>query len=329
MIPPRPRGASSAYLLENLASPSHEIDPPVPEDDPLEGDDFHLVLYLCYELHYGPTWEIDPRWEWEPSMIGFRRSLEDDFERALRSKVGSIEGAEDVPGTLRTLAASKTGISLPDHLQVHAGAEQLTEFLIHRSAYHLMEADPHTWAIPRLRGRAKAAMVEIQADEYGAGDPTRMHSQLFADAMEACGLESQRGYYVDLLPGVTLATVNLMSMFGLNRRLRGAAVGHLALFEMTSTEPNRKYAHAFRRVGYDNATGFFDEHVEADAVHEQLAAHDLAGALASEDPELADDILFGANALMKLDEMWAARLLAAWHARASSLFRQEPHSLAG
>jgi Iron-containing redox enzyme len=46
---------------------------------------------------------------------------------------------------------------------------QLREFAIHRSAYQLKEADPHTWAIPRLTGAVKAAMVEIQADEYGDG----------------------------------------------------------------------------------------------------------------------------------------------------------------
>ncbi len=58
---------------------------------------------------------------------------------------------------------------------------------MHRSAYQLKEADPHSWAIPRLSGPPKAALVEIQADEYGGGRPDRMHAELFADAMEALG----------------------------------------------------------------------------------------------------------------------------------------------
>ena len=37
---------------------------------------------------------------------------------------------------------------------------------MHRSAYQLKEADPHTWAIPRLSGSVKAALVEV---EWGAG----------------------------------------------------------------------------------------------------------------------------------------------------------------
>ena len=50
--------------------------------------------------------------------------------------------------------------------------EQFREFVTLRSVYHLKEADPHTFAIPRLYGRTKAAMVEIQADEYGGGRPS-------------------------------------------------------------------------------------------------------------------------------------------------------------
>src|SRR3954453_19125102 len=114
--------------------------------------------------------------------------------------------------------------------------------MVHRSAYQLKEADPHTWAIPRLHGGPKGAMVEVQADEYGGGRPERIHAQLFADSMSALGLDAGYGAYLDHLPAPTLATVNLMSLFGLHRRLRGAIVGHLALFEMTSSLPNRRYA---------------------------------------------------------------------------------------
>ena len=111
---------------------------------------------------------------------------------------------------------------------------------MHRSAYQLKEADPHSWAIPRLFGAPKAAMVEIQADEYGGGRPEWIHAELFARAMRSLGLDPTYGAYLDLIPGITLATVNLMSLFGLHRRWRGAIVGHLALFEMTSSIPNRR-----------------------------------------------------------------------------------------
>jgi hypothetical protein len=175
-------------------------------------------------------------------------------------------------------------------------------------------------------------MVEIQADEYGGGDAARIHAQLFARAMDAFGLDSRYGAYVEHLPAVTLATVNLMSMFGLHRRLRGAIVGHLALFEMTSSVPNRRYANGLRRLGFDgDAIEFYDEHVVADAVHENVAAVDLAGGLAKQDPTLAADILWGAAALTELEGRFARHLLDAWAAGESSLRRpiEPPAAAAG
>lgn len=112
-----------------------------------------------------------------------------------------------------------------------------------------------------------------------------------------------------------------MSFFGLHRRWRGAIVGHLALFEMTSTEPNRRYGNALRKLGFGrDATHFYDEHVEADAVHEAIAAHDLAGSLAREEPDIAADIEFGARCLQHLDELWCSHVIEAWeHGRSSLL----------
>jgi hypothetical protein len=89
---------------------------------------------------------------------------------------------------------------------------------------------------------------------------------------------------------------------------------------MTSPVPNRRYAAGLRRLGLGRqATEFFDEHVEADAVHEAIAAHDLAEGLATAEPELADDIVFGARALLLLEARFAEALLGAWSSGASSL----------
>ena len=163
-------------------------------------------------------------------------------------------------------------------------------------------------------------MVEIQADEYGGGRPERIHAQLFADTMDGVGLDSTYGAYLDHIPAVTLATVNLMSFCGLHRRRRGAIVGHLALFEMTSAVPNRRYAAGFRRLGHDERTcAFFDEHVVADAVHESVAAVDLAGGLAKQEPELTGQILWGARALVEVEARWSRHVLEAWEDGRSSL----------
>jgi hypothetical protein len=231
---------------------------------------------------------------------------------------------------LRAIESADTAPSLSTYLEREGTIEQYLEFVVHRSAYQLKEADPHSWAIPRLHGAPKAALIEIQADEYGGGDPRRIHAELFARTMDALGLDSRYGAYIDYLPAQTLATVNVMSLFGLHRRHRGAIVGHLALFEMTSSIPNRRYANGLRRLGYDgDATAFYDEHVVADAVHENVAAVDLAGGLARQDPQLAHDILWGAAALSHLDARFARHLLDSWAAGRSSLTSALPAVAAG
>jgi len=322
---PRPRGPLSEQLFEALAgSVQTGIAPPgaVESADPIADDDLQLALYVAYELHYAAIDGVDEEWEWSPSLIAFRRALEEPFEEAVAELVQPAETGElaSVGGALQQIVAEDPGPPLSRYLETQGTREQMLEHVVHRSAYQLKEADPHSWAIPRLSPRPKAAMLEVQFDEYGGGSAERMHSALFAKTMAGLGLDPEYGAYLDRWPGVTLATVNLLTGFGLHRRRRGAAVGHLAAFEMTSSIPNRRYGNALRRLGYDReVTHFYDEHVEADAVHENIAAWDLAGGLAADEPDVAADILFGARALLQVEARWASHLMDAWEGGGSSL----------
>ena len=323
---PEARGPLTAVLLHELREPAHRLPPIVlPETaEPLADDDLQLALYVLYELHYRGFDGVDERWEWEPSALAVRAVLEDIFEGGLLMAVGPPDddirvAPEDMDMALRGVSDAHDAPSLSAHLEREGTREQFREFAVHRSAYQLKEADPHSWAIPRLAGPPKAALVEIQADEYGGGNHERMHAHLFARAMTALGLDASYGAYLDVIPGRTLATVNLMSLMGLHRRWRGGIAGHLALFEMTSSIPNGRYARGLRRLGLEAATPFFDEHVEADAVHENIAAVDLAGGLARAEPELTGQIIWGARALAELDARWARQLLECWRTGVSSL----------
>jgi Iron-containing redox enzyme len=292
--------------------------------DPVADDDLQLALYVLYEQHYRSLPFVAPGWEWNPTALAVRAVLERCFLDALRGEVG-MDGAVDpdeVGDLLFRIEAEDDGPPLSRYIERQAGLEEFREFVAHRSLYQLKEADPHSWAIPRLTGAPKSALLEVQTDEYGNGDPERMHSALFAKAMRALDLDDAENAYLDRMPGTTIATVNLMSAAGLRRELRGAIVGHLAMFEMTSAQPNRRYGDALRRLGFGaEATDFYDEHVEADAVHENIAAHDLAGGLARQEPQLAADIVFGARALLHLEGRFAEHLLDAWSAGTTSLRR--------
>jgi heme oxygenase-like protein len=323
---PAPRGETTEALFASLVGPPRRLPPiPLPGDDPLSGEDSALALYALYELHYRGLPGVADGWEWEPSLIALRGALEMRFEAALLDRLGPPTEDDDVAPeemdlALRAIADSDDAPSVSTHIERDATLEQVLEFVVHRSAYQLKEADPHSFAIPRLHGPPKAALIAVQVDEYGGGRAERIHAQLFADSMEALGLDPRYGAYLDHVPGVTLATVNLMSLLGLHRRWRGGIVGHLAMFEMTSSLPNARYARGLRRLGFSGrTTEFFDEHVEADAVHENLAAVDLAGGLARQQPELARDVLWGARALVDVDARWARHLTEAWESGRSSL----------
>ena len=236
----------------------------------------------------------------------------------MRADVGHVV-ATDVEADLAELCRGD-GPSLSGYMLEHGSRADFEEFAMHRSAYQLKEADPHTWGIPRLAGAPKSAMVLIQADEYGAGVEGESHAELFGETMEALGLDSSYGAYLDLLPGTTLATVNLVSMLGLHRRLRGALVGHLAVFEMTSVGPMGRYSRALRRMGLPAAAcRFYDVHVEADVAHAVVACSRMAAGLAAQEPHLASDILFGARALSAVEARFAGHLLESWNRGVSSL----------
>lgn len=321
---PAPRGPITERLFEALAGPADmALESVRPETaDPLADEDLQLALYVAYELHYAGIDGVDERWEWSPSLLALRAALEQPFEEAVAALVTPASGDElaSVPEALQAIVADDPGPPLSRFLETQGTEEQVHEHVVHRSAYQLKEGDPHSWAIPRLGPGPKSALLEVQFDEYGGGKPERMHSVLFAKTMAGLGLDDAYGGYIEHWPAITLASVNLVTGFGLHRRRRGALVGHLAGFEMTSSIPNRRYGNALRRLGHGaEVTHFYDEHVEADAVHENIAAWDLAGGLAAAEPELAAEILFGARALLQVEALWATHLMDAWERGDSSL----------
>ena len=317
---PEPRGALSAQLIHALYDETAILPTVGPDDD----EDLHLSLWMLYELHYRGFDGVNDAREWDPELLAVRARLEARFETELRDACRPVielaDGLDTVPEQLEAITAYDTGVSLPRFLQRDATADQYVEFLAQRSLYHLKESDPHAWAVPRLDGPAKVALAELQYDEYGGGRPERLHSRLYADALRAVGLDPSYGAYVDRTPGYTLAVNNAMSLFGLHRRLRGAAMGHLAAFEMTSSLPCRRFLQGAQRLELgSHVERYFDEHVEADAVHEHIASRGICGSLVDAEPHLRADVLLGAAACVHLDAVAAEQMIEAWTAGRSAL----------
>jgi hypothetical protein len=279
--------------------------------------DAQLGLWMLYELAYRGFEDVPDDREWDPDLIRVRRELEDRFETELREKAGpladSVADLDEVGDQVLAMAQHASGVSLSSYLRRDATRAQVIDFLRERSVQQLKESDPQSFLLPRLEGPVKVALAEIQYDEYGAGDPARLHQSMFADALGAAGLDPAYGAYVNDVSAVSLASANVMSLFCLNRRLRGAAVGHFAAFEASSSVPSRRVSAGIARVGLPSAaSAYFDEHVEADAVHEQVAARDICGGLVELEPDLHADVLFGAAAALHLDALSAAELMGRW-----------------
>ena len=138
--------------------------------DALTDDDLQLALSCCYELHYLSFAGVDDGWEWEPGLLAVRRELERSFAARLIAEIGPTHPlpAAEVAAQLEDLA-NGAGPSLSSRLLESGTRAEFREFVAHRSIYQRKEADPHTWVIPRVRGRVKAAVVAIQYDEYGDG----------------------------------------------------------------------------------------------------------------------------------------------------------------
>ncbi|HEX7132738.1 MAG TPA: iron-containing redox enzyme family protein [Iamia sp.] len=320
---PRPRGPLSSALVAWWTDGHPLPDEIGPVANALVDDDLHLALWACYQLHYGGFAGVDDALEWDPATLGFRARLEALFERDLRIEHRPDDLPTDPACALRAISGW-AGPPLARTVGHRGTLDEVREVAIHRSAYQLKEADPHTWAIPRLRGPGRAAMVEIQADEYGDGVPGEAHSELFAAALAGLGLDPAFGAYVDRLPGVTLATDNLISMFGLHRRLRGAAVGHLALFEMCSVVPMGHYLRAAQRIGGLPALErFYEVHVQIDEHHARLALEEMVTPMVAADPALGPDVVFGAAALSRVEARLAGHVLRAWAEGRSSLLPAE------
>ncbi|HKS50332.1 MAG TPA: iron-containing redox enzyme family protein [Pseudonocardiaceae bacterium] len=316
---PAPRGPLSVAVLDTLGgSPGSQIgSAAVARADPY-GEDLQLALYCCYELHYRGFADVCADLEWDPQLLALRRDLERAFLAALRA---DVPGGADVTGEIDALLVETPdagGIS--HHLRRCGQLWQLREYVAHRSLYHLKEADPQAWVIPRLSGPAKAALVTVEHDEYGSGDPRRMHADLFADMMTELGLCPEYGAYLDAAPAATLAEVNFMSLSGLHRGLRGALVGQFATVELTSSPGSDRLVRAMRRLRCGPAAiEFYAEHVEADAVHEQLVRRGVIAPLLAAEPELGADVVFGIQAATLLSDRFSALLQQNWAAGRPSL----------
>lgn len=314
-----PLSATVSDLIAGRPPRGHlsRLDAPLGDADPY-GLDLQLALHVCYELHYRGFAGVDSRWEWNAGLLHLRAGLEQAFEAALQRDVPQPGPGETALTELDALSVETVdGEGLPFFLRDEGTWEQMREYFVHRSIHHLREGDPHAWLIPRLSGRAKAALV---AAEHGS---VRGDRPGFADLLSAARLRSTYLAYLNHVPAEAHAAVNVVSMFGLHRAWRGAAVGHFASMRFSSPPRSLRLAGALERLAAPaQCARFYAEHVAVDASYEQAQGPDVVDHLLAEEPKLDRDVVFGMRSRDLLEERLAAHLMKSWVSGRSSLRRR-------
>jgi hypothetical protein len=315
---PWPRGPLSAFVVSALQREPGTLGPTprLAGVDVLRDDDFGLALYLCYEVHYRNL--AEPFWRDDPQLLEFRRELEGIFVEHLHEAIRLATPTDSIGATtaLDELIRRSSENSLSVFLSESGTLEHFRELCVHHSAYQLRDADPLAFGMPRHADDTRATAGSVESASSGSTDSP---SNLFAATMVALGLDPSYGSYVENLPAVTLALVNLTSMFSLERKWRAALVGHLAVSDMTSSEPMYRYGQALARFGIGpEGRRFYDVKSNINARHTVIARERLVAGLIGAVPHLESDLLFGAAALLVLEENFEKHVLDAWwHGRTS------------
>ena len=319
---PLPRGELSAAVVELLTRTPGSAVPEAAGLDPY-GEDLLLTLHTCYELHYQGFAGVDENWEWDPDLLRVRRDLENTLLTALHA---DVPGGDDVEGELdRLLEPTSDTDGIAGFLAERGTADRLREYFVHRSIYHHIEADPYAWVIPRLRGQVKASLVAVEFDEFGGGRGERVHAQLFADLLgrgTRAGLPAlpRHGARADARTGGHDVAVRPAS--GAARRTDRAFRHRRDHVVARLAAPRRGLARTL--LPHPACAHFYAEHVEADAVHEQVMRRDVIAGLLAAEPGSAASIVFGIQATNLLEDRFADHVLKCWNEDRGSL--REPLS---
>ncbi len=282
------------------------IEASVGDFDPC-GLDVQLTLFVCYALHYRGFAGVDPEWEWNPGLLHLRARLEHAFISGIRSEVGDLDSnAGDEMERLSVRAAAEDGAT--QYLRAHGSWQHVREYLVHRSLDHLSGPGPHVWAMPPLNTRSATAFAT--------------ESDTLTDLMVAARLEPGYLAYIDLVPAESLAVVNVMSLFGLHRSYRGAAMGRFAANAITCCPDSRRLCQALERMNAPAACRrFYRAQAESDAAHDRVIRTDVVGDLLGREPDLEPDVVFGMRAFGVVEDRLANHLMRCWSAGNSSLRR--------
>lgn len=259
------------------------------DGDPAALEEAHRALYAIYgERIWRPRGS-----DQATQLLQFRQILEAAFRDQLDRNREAV--AVDLTPPASDHGAWFEALALGPHpmddgswgLYLHEDAtlEAMKRVVAQRSLFFLREPDPWIYAVPTLTGTAKAGLIDLLLDEYGWGKLDRMHSTIYANLMEALGLETEIDHYEYSTSWQYLATLNHQWMCALDPALSRRLIGTIYLTEADSPQAMANYLAAWARLGIDDprVIEFYELHVLADENHRDVALHEVAMPIAAEE----------------------------------------------
>ncbi|NKV12092.1 iron-containing redox enzyme family protein [Rhodococcus hoagii] len=272
---------------------------------------------MLYELHLQGIDGVDDRWEWEsasrrgPAAAG--ATVRRRYPRAPGDRVAAARGrfGDDVVAALWEMNAPTREPGLSDFMartRCSSSSANCSSPVAETSCVRLTSTPS---ASPHGRG-PKAALLEIQIDEYGQGRLDRMHSRLFATTMRELGRSDAYAHYLDAVSPRDVGDVECAVLFRGAPPHLGALVGHLCAIETTSALPSKKYSAGLHARYGSAATLFFDEHVRRIPSTSRSRSATPRGRSGERSAELLDDVLLGAAACLALDDLLGEHVTDCW-----------------
>ena len=305
MLVPKPRGALSEALFEQLRRWPDQtlVGPRAP--GPRRGRR-HRALDRCTSCPTAGSTTSRTSWSGSPACWRCAAGSSATLEDRLRARYRPPETDRAVRrGALRLHRRSRRRSPWPRHVQRHGhrgpGA---------RPAPAALDLPPQGGRPDRLgrapasRRRRRRRWWSCMYDEYGAGDPNRLHAHLFARGMEAAGLRAEYGAYVDEAPArdpraeqrdVAVRPAPALARRG--TRPPGGVRGH----QLAALAPDGAGARAARlRAGARGATT--PSTSRRTPCTSSSPSGRICGALVEAEPTLADDVFFGAFTCLDLED---------------------------
>ena len=262
--------------------------------EPTSEADQLCSLLTIYDLWIEPIDRVGERVRFQnhPAVAGLKVRLEKPFIESLDEATGwTPANTSDLCADLRMIAR-RSDDSIYDWVAKSADWDQLAAFLAIEGGPDAGFDDLVALCQVGIRGVPKVTFGANFWDEMGQGDPTRVHTVLHDQLVEAVGL---RGIPREELPVADLRRNALNGLLGTNRWLQPEMIGALGLLELQAGPRCRQVVRALRRLDAPAAAfPFYEEHANVDPLHGKAWLDEAVRPLVDDHPDWAARIARGA-----------------------------------